>query len=321
MKLHRLLLCATVLLSQVASHGQTALSTVQLSAGQKFGLTLRSDGSVWAWGTNQVGEVGLGTNTLVLWPTRIASVTNAVSISAGSLHSLAAQGNGTVWAWGLNSDGRLGNGNFNTASNPVAVTRITNAVMVSAGGNHSLALLANGSVMAWGANYGGQLGTGNTISTNQPVAAGNFTNAIAVPPGTNFSLALCQDGSVWAWGTNNMGQFGLGSTTTQLTPVKITTLSNIVQIAAGSRTVWLLTGMAWFMRGAETRKANRRRNDHQCHGSSRCAEFWRDDQSWGREICRSRLQQFGGDFEKRASVLLGLVWKRHLIHPTRRSRN
>ena len=234
MKLHRLLLCAIVLLSQIASHGQTALTTVQLSAGQKFGLTLRSDGSVWAWGTNQVGEVGLGTNTLVLWPTRIASVTNAVSISAGSLHSLAAQGNGTVWAWGLNSDGRLGNGNFNTASNPVAVTRITNAVMVSAGGSHSLALLANGSIMACGANNGGQLGTGNTISTNQPVAAGNFTNAIAVSAGTNFSLALCQDGSVWAWGTNNMGQLGLGSTTTQLTPVKITTLSNIVEIAAGA---------------------------------------------------------------------------------------
>lgn len=234
MKLHRLIFSAIILLSQATSHGQATLTTAQLSAGQKYGLTLRSDGSVWAWGTNQVGEVGLGTNTLVLWPTRIASVTNAVSISAGSLHSLAVQSNGTVWAWGLNSDGRLGSGNFSTASNPVAVTRITNAIAVSAGGSHSLALLANGSVMAWGANNGGQLGTGNTVSTNQPIAAGNFTNAIAVSAGTNFSLALCQDGSVWAWGTNNMGQLGLGSTATQLNPTKITVLSNIVQIVAGA---------------------------------------------------------------------------------------
>src|SRR5579863_3845319 len=151
MQLKRLLQCAILFLSLATCHAQTNLTTLGLSAGQKFGLTLRSDGSVWAWGTNQLGEVGLGTNTLVLWPTRVASVTNVVSISAGSLHSLAVQNNGTVWAWGLNSDGRLGNGNFNTASNPVAVTRITNAVAVSAGGNHSLALLANGSVMAWGA--------------------------------------------------------------------------------------------------------------------------------------------------------------------------
>jgi len=230
----RLVQFFALLLGVAIAHGQTNLTTLALSAGQKYALSLRSDGSVWAWGTNQVGEVGLGTNALVLWPTRISSITNIVSISAGSMHSLAVQNNGTVWAWGLNSDGRLGNGNFNTASNPVTVTRITNAVAVSAGGNHSLALLANGSVMAWGVNIGGQLGTGNTVSTNQPVQAGSFTNVIAVSAGTNFSLALTQDGSVWAWGTNNMGQLGLGSTTTQLSPVKVTTLSNIVQIAAGA---------------------------------------------------------------------------------------
>lgn len=234
MQLKRLFQCGILLLSVAISHAQANLSTVQTSAGQRFALSLRSDGSVWAWGTNQLGELGLGTNALAMWPTRVTGVTNAVSISAGAFHSLAAQSNGTVLAWGLNSDGRLGNGNFTSSSNTVVVTRITNAVAVSAGGNHSLALLANGSIMAWGANNGGQLGTGNTISTNQPVAVGNFTNIIAISAGTNFSLALAQDGSVWAWGTNNMGQLGLGSTTTQLTPVKITTLSNIVQIAAGA---------------------------------------------------------------------------------------
>jgi RHS repeat-associated protein len=223
-----------LLLSIAVARGQTNLTTLSLSAGQRHALALRSDGSVWAWGTNQFGELGLGTNTLVSSPTRIASITNVISISAGPLHSLVVESNGTVWAWGTNNDGRLGSGNFITASNPVSVTRITNAVMAAAGGNHSLAVLANGSVMAWGANSGGQLGTGNTISTNQPVQAGSFTNVIAVAAGTNFSLALTRDGYVWGWGTNNAGQLGLGSTTSQLSPVKITTLSNIVQIAVGS---------------------------------------------------------------------------------------
>lgn len=230
----RLIPVFTLLLSLVMAHGQTNLTTLSLSAGQRHGLALRSDGSVWAWGTNQFGELGLGTNTLILAPTRIASITNVIDISAGPLHSLAVEGNGTVWAWGTNNDGRLGSGNFITASNPVAVAVITNAISVAAGGNHSLALLANGSVMAWGANYGGQLGTGNTISTNKPVLCGSFTNAFAIAAGTNFSLALTRDGSVWAWGTNNFGQLGLGNTTWQLSPVKIPTLSNIVQIAVGA---------------------------------------------------------------------------------------
>lgn len=224
-----------IFLSGVAiAHGQTNLATLAVSAGQKHALSLRSDGSVWAWGTNQVGELGLGTNALVMWPMQISSLSNIVSVSAGPFHSLAVQGNGTVWAWGTNIDGRLGNGTFNTASNPVPVSLITNAVMVAAGGNHSLAVLTNGSVMAWGANYGGQLGTGNMVSTNKPVLAGSFTNVIAVAAGTNYSLALTRDGGVWAWGTNNFGQLGLGNTTSQLSPVRITTLSNIVQIAAGS---------------------------------------------------------------------------------------
>jgi len=231
MKINRILALFLLILSICVAHAQ--LSTLSISAGQNHAMALRSDGSVWTWGTNQVGELGLGTNKSTWSPTRVPSVTNAVSISAGAFHSLAVQGNGTVLAWGTNTDGRLGNGTFVTASNPVPVTRITNAIMVAAGGSHSLAVLANGQVMGWGANVSGQLGTTNTVSTNQPVFAGNFTNAIAVAAGTNFSVALTADGHVWSWGTNNLGQLGLGNTTSQLSPVQITTLSNIVQICAG----------------------------------------------------------------------------------------
>jgi RHS repeat-associated protein len=231
MKINRILCFFAFILSVCTASAQ--LSTLSLSAGQRHAMALRSDGSIWAWGTNQVGELGLGTNTLAMWPMQISSLSNVVWVSAGPLHTLAVQGNGTVWAWGTNNDGRLGTGTFTATSNPVPVISITNAVMVAAGANHSLAILANGKVMAWGANSGGQLGTGNTISSNQPVLAGSFTNAIAVAAGTNFSLALTADGSVWAWGTNNFGQLGIGNTTSQSMPVKITTISNIVQIAAG----------------------------------------------------------------------------------------
>lgn len=210
-----------------------ALTTQAISAGQRHGLALRSDGTVWSWGTNRVGELGQGTNSLVLSPRRISSLSNMLAIAAGPQHSLAVSSNGAVWAWGTNFDGRLGSGNFTSASNPVAVATITNAIAVAAGATHSLAALSDGRVMAWGANGAGQLGIGNNISTNKPVVVDSFTNVIAVAAGTNFSLALTASGDVWAWGTNNLGQLGLGNNTSQTVPVKISTLSNIVQIAAG----------------------------------------------------------------------------------------
>ena len=162
MKTNRILCFFAFILSVCTASAQ--LSTLSLSAGQRHAMALRSDGSIWAWGTNRVGELGLGTNILAMSPMRIAGVTNVISISAGAFHSLAVQSNGVVWAWGTNNDGRLGNGTFISSSNPVPVSRITNAVMVAAGGNHSLALLANGHVMAWGANVAGQLGTINLCS-------------------------------------------------------------------------------------------------------------------------------------------------------------
>jgi RHS repeat-associated protein len=210
------------------------LSTSAVSVGAHHGLALRSDGSVWSWGTNAIGELGLGTNSQSLSPKRISSLSNMAAISAGPLHSLAVATNGQAWAWGNNVDGRLGSGNFLNASNPVPVSLLTNVISVSAGVTHSLAVLADGHAVAWGANPGGQLGSGNTVGTNRPEQVLTLTNIVAVSAGSNFSLALTAVGDVWSWGTNNAGQLGLGNNTAQSSPQRISTLSNIVQIAAGN---------------------------------------------------------------------------------------
>src|SRR2546426_4258180 len=147
------LLCLFLILSSGivrASSGQ--MTTLGIAAGSSHALALRSDGTVWAWGTNQLGELGISNLTESVFPARVSGLSNIVNIAAGSTNSLAVQTNGTVWAWGNNIGGQLGNGTSTNSPVPTQVTRITNAIAVSGGISHSLALLANGQVMSWGTN-------------------------------------------------------------------------------------------------------------------------------------------------------------------------
>ena len=213
-----------------AASGQ--MTTLSIATGQSQGLALRSDGSVWTWGTNIYGEMGVSNLTSSTFPVRIPGVSGVVGISAGPQHSLAVITNGTVWAWGSNIGGQLGNGsNYAASVVPVKVSRITNAVAVAGGGNHSLALLANGQVMAWGTNSSAQLGNGTGNSTNLPVFVSNLTNVVKVAAGLFYSAALDATGVVWCWGDGTYGEIGNAQNTYSLTPVAV--LSNVVDIAAG----------------------------------------------------------------------------------------
>ena len=209
------------------------MTTLSVVAGQSQALALRSDGSVWAWGVNQSGEIGISNLASSSFPVRVAGVSNVINIAAGWQHSLAVETNGTVWAWGNNIVGQLGNGSYNTSSVPVQVLGITNAISVAGGGFHSLALLANGQVLGWGANGNGQLGTvTNIYTTNQPILIAGLSNVVKVVAGAYHSLALDKSGMVWAWGYDHYGQLGDGhSNDVSITPTVV--LSNVTDIAAG----------------------------------------------------------------------------------------
>jgi alpha-tubulin suppressor-like RCC1 family protein len=106
---------------QLGNNGPTTLSTVPvqvtglsgvavLSAGGNHSMALKSDGTLWAWGFNNVGQLGDGTNIQRLAPVQVSGLSGVMSISAGEDHSLALQNNGTVWAWGQGGHGQLGDG-------------------------------------------------------------------------------------------------------------------------------------------------------------------------------------------------------------------
>ena len=79
-----------------------------VAAGDGYSLALRSDGTLWAWGSNTAGQLGDGTTTEHDTPEQVGAGTTWSSVSAGALHAVARRSDGTIWAWGDDAFGELG---------------------------------------------------------------------------------------------------------------------------------------------------------------------------------------------------------------------
>ena len=216
--------------------GLTNISAV--AAGGTFGLALKGDGTVWAWGDNSNGALGNADVPAApkQAPVQVKGLTNVVSLAAGAGHGLALKGDGTLWAWGLNGGGQLGVGSrdFNQHFVPVFVASGVKAV--AAGWGQTYAVKTDGTVWASGHNTYGMAG--------QPVGAQyalgltkveGLSGVTSVYSGENSVFALKSDGTLWVWGDNSYGQFGNGqrTNTPNPTPAQVPGVSNVVSIAAG----------------------------------------------------------------------------------------
>jgi len=223
---------------------------IAISAGGNFTTALRSDGTVWAWGSGNMGQrgdgVSGGTDTSAGVPVQVQGINNIIAISSGSEHTLALRSNGTVWAWGNNGSGQVDSslsrsgGENRLITTPVQVQGLNDITAIAAGRTHSMALRSDGTVWSWGQSNGGRLGDGTSRSQNNPVRALNLDNIVAISA-SNHSVALRSDGTVWSWGENSSGQLGLGTIgnpgtmilDTNHTPAQIPNLRNITSISAG----------------------------------------------------------------------------------------
>ena len=196
---------------------------VTVSAGFAHTAAVRANGTVWAWGSNWIGQLGDGTTTSRSSPVSVVGeFTDWVTVSAGSNHNAAVRANGTVWAWGSNGRSQLGDGTATGRSSPVSVVGgFTDWVTVSAGNDHTAAVRANGTVWAWGNNNSGLLGDGTTTRRSSPVSVvGGFTDWVTVSAGRH-TAAVRANGTAWAWGRNFAGQLGDGTETDKNSPVSV----------------------------------------------------------------------------------------------------
>ena len=216
-----------------------------VKAGGDHGLALKENGTVWAWGENNYGQLGnetSGPGTDKNLPIKVASLgTGVKAIAAGQYHSLALMKDGTVRSWGQNSDGQLGNGTDDPRDTPGPVSNLSGvkAIATDAAGSHNLALKTDGTVRSWGYNSRGQLGNGASLpgaDKTTPVRVANLSNVKAVATGGYHSLAVLESGRARAWGYNEYGQLGNGASGAAAdsdVPVAVKDLLNVRNMDGG----------------------------------------------------------------------------------------
>jgi len=219
----------------ISSNAAFFITTPMVAAGGNHTIALRSDGTVWAWGSNQHGELGDGTDINRATPVKVQGLNNITAVAAGFDHTAVLRQDGTVWTWGRNSNGQLGDDSTTDRVTPVQVQGLSDITSIAAGAEHTIALKNNGTVWAWGRNGNGQLGDGIfSFNMTTPVQVQGLSNVKAIAAGYNHSIALKNDGTVWGWGHNGFGQLGDSDITTiQKTPVQVQDLSNVKAVAAG----------------------------------------------------------------------------------------
>ena len=207
-----------------------------------FNLNVRYDGSLWAWGNNAYGMLGLGNGTYYSSPKQVGSLTNWLQVATSPSHAVAVKTDGTLWTWGYNGQGNLGLSNTTQYLSPKQVGALTTWRTVAAGGastnTHTFAIKTDGTLWAWGYGGYGQLGLQNTTSYSSPKQVGLLTNWLSIAAGDYSALALKTDGTLWTWGYMAYGN-GLGNTTQYSSPKQIGNLTN-----------WSQASMSTYQAGA-----------------------------------------------------------------------
>ena len=198
---------------------------------------IKSDGSLWSWGSNTNGNLGDGTTIGKSSPVQIGS-SSWNMVSAGNSHTAAITTSGALYVWGLNTFGQLGDGTTINQSSPVQIGS-SSWTTVTAGSSYTAAINTTGALFTWGVNGSGQLGDGTTIDKSSPVQIGSSSwNMVSL--GVGHTAGIITTGALFTWGNNITAQLGDGTATSRSSPVQVAgalTLTNswkIVSVSPGS---------------------------------------------------------------------------------------
>jgi alpha-tubulin suppressor-like RCC1 family protein len=247
-------------------------SVVAIAVGDMWGAhacAVKTDGTVWCWGSNHMGQLGIGIRGGHRdEPQQVSGPASVVAVAVGGPHSCALQNDGTVWCWGHNDYFQLGDGQTHDTCNwagrshdcsatPVQANTPPEVTAIVAGRSNTCVLIPDGTLWCWGGAWAGQLGNNGTyeICLNDPVHAecerdpvqpvGMDDVTIVGPGGGLHQCAGEADGTLWCWGADFSGQIGDGAAqqicTTQdypdfacqPVPVQVTDLTGPLAVTGG----------------------------------------------------------------------------------------
>jgi alpha-tubulin suppressor-like RCC1 family protein len=183
-----------------------------LSCGYDFTLALAASGSVYAFGDNDYGQLGLGHKRTQDLPEKIPYVSRVELIATGYRHSLVVDNEDQVWVFGNNQYRQLGVLTTKTVLIPTRNNTLSdNGIIAIAGGHsHSAAVDKEGSLWVFGYNTEGQLGIVGGSFIGIPEKNPYFEDAQNVFC-SQHTIVLSKTGALFGFGKNNFGQLGLGS--------------------------------------------------------------------------------------------------------------
>jgi alpha-tubulin suppressor-like RCC1 family protein len=210
---------------------------VEMAVGRNHSLAVRSDGTVWAWGANNYGQLGDLTLQTRSTAVQVQGLTGVTTVFAHENLSLALRNDGSVWWWGsVRLAWRRGDRQPHA---PEPVQGLTNIVKLGATDENVFAVRSDGTVWKWTVGLPGEVNPAQQVPgfTHAVDVAGNnfpyfFPNTLA---GLSFSTlqVLRADGTVWTMGDNMMGERGFPSwALTPPGPTKVPGLTGVVSITA-----------------------------------------------------------------------------------------
>jgi murein DD-endopeptidase MepM/ murein hydrolase activator NlpD len=170
-----------------------------IAAGGLHSLALNSDGTIVAWGSNNVGQLGSGCSncSIQLTPVRTKNISNVKAISAGRSHSLALKNDGTVWGWGRSSLWELSESGLIVGDGetilPIHITELSDIKAISSKYHYNLAINNLGKVFEWGEEF----------RLRAPKEVAGISDAVRISAGrSSFSFGVMgyvikEDGTLW----------------------------------------------------------------------------------------------------------------------------